>query len=243
MDLNISDNSLGFVSQTVTPAFLVMAGIQLRIVFNINLNQNVIEAVGLNPSIVASRRGVFLDVAIDTRVEGNRILDIGPPSLVTGSWGINIRSYFGRAHVLNNEVRRASVPPTTLDTSRWRALDLLALGDVNVRGNLLESFGIVSTVRLLATNSCIFGENQCFLDNPAGVSAFALAVLAAGNVIVAPNNVVQVPAANGQGVMMLSSKDKDHNLTVSGNVTSGPIQLPGPAPLPATWLPLNVISV
>jgi hypothetical protein len=243
MDTNISDNALGFVSQTITPGFPVMSGIQLRFVFNLNLNQNEIEAVGLNPAIVASRRGIFLEVAVDARVEGNRILDIGPSTHVLGSWGISVHSYFGRAHVLNNEVRRASVPPAILDTSRWLSLDLLALGDVSVRGNLLESFGIAPTVRITATGSCIFADNQCRLDNPAG-SFFAIAVWAIGNVIVVPNNVVQVPAAGGKTVMQLGSKDPNHNLTVSGNVTSGPIEvLPGPGPLPPTWAPLNVINV
>ena len=128
---------------------------------------------------------------------------------------------------------------------------------VNVRGNLVESFGSLPTAMLLIARSCIFSDNQCFLDNsglaPLPRLAVSLGVnpkVPAGSII-ASGNFVQVPVPVTQTggsvtVMSLNPASVAKNLTVLGNITSGLIVVDG-TPLGALttlpWAPLNVINI
>jgi len=186
------------------------------------------------------------------RLTGNRIVDVGPQSAVGLSGGVLVGVVVGRLQIVNNEVRRASVPAKTGDMSPWGALFLgLVFGDASVRGNLIEAFGRIPAALLLGSNSCIFTENQCFVDNPGAPSFPSLAVLLGlssgttnAGAIVASNNFVQTQLTPGPApiVMKLNPKDVNKTLTVVGNISSGDIQASG-GPLPGAWIPLNVRSI
>jgi hypothetical protein len=255
IDLHITGNLIANVG-LARGATADLAGIELTgTVLNLNVSENVIEHVGSGNTASSARFGIRLNRGSAVRIEGNRIVDIGPPGAVTLSAGILLLVLTGRVDISDNEVRRASVTPSnSADASPSGALLVgLVGGDVNIRGNLLESFGSLSTVVLLLARSCIFANNQCFLDNAAASNLTKLAVLlganptAAAGAIAASSNFVQVPIPpNASGappvVVSLNPGNATNALTVLGNITSGRIQVDG-APLAAPWLPLNVINL
>lgn len=266
-DLNITSNAMTLVGMTsgVDKAFEnpTMAGILLLApMINVNVNGNTMEAVGTDPGSTAVRNGIGIFVVIDFRAAGNRIIDVGPPSTVGLSAGIVVLAAIGRVDIADNEVRRAGIAPPAGDPSNsgWSAVAVgVAVGNVAIRGNMLESFGSTPTVVLASALSCVFTDNQCFLDNviqPGPTSPNALAVLLGFNeksnagAIMASNNFVKAPVpfdpvANvkkPQTVMILNPKDKKNTLTVQGNITSGNIFV-GTAPLEGPWAPLNVQNV
>ena len=258
VDLNITGNSLARVAldkAQLAPFSSPLGGIVLLASsFNINVSENVIEVVG--PNANASRAGIRLNVGADVRIAGNRIVDIGPHGVVDFSAGIFVGIIVGRVDIVDNEVRRASIlPANSTDTSQWITLLIgVVVGDVNVRGNLLESFGSIPTVALLFARSCIFSNNQCFLDNPASAQLPRLVVLLGASpkltagAIIASGNFVQVPmlpnlGAGSPPVMNLNPANVSKSLTVLGNITSGRIEVGG-SPLAAVpWGPLNVINI
>ena len=257
IDLNVTGNSMGFVGLTTTASGL-LGGIVLQgIVLNANIIGNSLEAIGPNTTLNASRVGLAMIFGADVRIAGNRVLDIGPQGPVNVSVGIFPFAVLGRLAVNDNEVRRASVPQMNGDTSQWAALLIgVVLGDITIRGNLLEAFGSMAAVTVLISRSCIFANNQVFLDNPVAPSSSTLAVelgvqinnQSYGGAIIASNNFVQTPVPLEQTgffsqVMTLNPKDKDKTLTVLGNITSGAIYVNG-APLdPKLGPPLNVVNV
>jgi hypothetical protein len=246
-DLDITDNSLAFVGLTSADQSAMVGIWLLGESFNVDVNQNVIEVVGPNPNVNASRAGIRLSLAADVRVADNRIVDIGPAGAVSISAGVLLPSAVGRVDLVDNEVRRATIPPpNSADPSPWSALLLGdVVGDVNVRGNLLESFGGAPTAQLLFARSCIFSDNQCLLDNSAAAALPRLVVELSAQAIIASGNFVQTPVvASGAPptVMSLKPLDVTKNLTVLGNITSGLIQA-GTSTLAAPWLPLNAINV
>jgi len=249
LDLDITGNSLSFVALSGTEKSAMVAIWLLSVAFNVNVSENVIEVVGPDPQISASRAGIEMNAVVDVRIAGNRIVDIGPPNAVNFSGGIILPATIGRADMVDNEVRRASIPPAnSTDPSPWSALLMgYVIGDVNVRGNQLESFGGISTAMLLFARSCVFSDNQCFLDNSAAAPLTRLVVeLFAGNIIVS-GNFVQVPVSNVLGgappvVVDLKPADVNKNMTVLGNITSGLIHA-GAGLLTLPWQPLNAINI
>ena len=260
LDLNISGNSLASVALDTAQrsTFLSPLGgiVLLASSFNINVSENVIEGVG--PNANAPRAGIRLNVGADVRIAGNRIVDIGPQGGVDFSAGIFVGIIVERVDIVDNEVRRARIPPVKkTDYSTWITLLLCVVGgDVNVRGNLLESYGsLLPTVALLFAQSCIFSNNQCFLDNPASAGLPSLVVLlgvssklkVTAGAIIASENFVQVPMVPSTGpdslppVMNLNPANALNSLTVLGNITSGRIVVDG-NPLASVWTPLNVIN-
>src|SRR5262249_39364435 len=137
--------------------------------------------------------------------------------------------------------------------SVWAALSInLLFGDANIRGNQFESFGSVPTVLVdTVTQSCLFCENQCFLENPNTAALEGLVVRLGlsdrvnAGAIIASNNFVRGPAQflthNPGPVMNLNPKDAKKTLTVLGNITSGGIAV-GSSLLASPWDQLNVIA-
>src|SRR5579859_89515 len=249
LDLDITDNSLSYVALTGTEKSSMIAIWLLAVAFNVNVTDNVIEVVGPDANVNASRMGIEMNAVADVRIAGNRIVDIGPPNAVNFSAGIFLPATIGRLDLVDNEVRRASIPPAnSTDPSPWGALFLgYVVGDVSSRGNLLESFGSIPSAQLLFARSCIFSDNQCFLDNASASPLPKLVVELFASNIIASGNFVQVPVPGILGgapptVMILKPADVTKNMTVLGNITSGMIQA-GAGPLTAPWQPLNVINV
>jgi hypothetical protein len=251
-DLNISDNSMAFLGlRNQTDA---MGGIlSLGTALNVHINDNAIEGVG--PAIPnVFEAGIVLMSVADVHIAGNRIIDIDPAGQAQEGGGIVAGITLGRLDIIDNEVRRATVPPAKPITSEWSALVLFGvLGATNIRGNVLESFGSTPTVLLGLAPSCIFTDNQCFLDNVisanlpmVGVQLGLDAKVNAG-AIMASNNFVQTSPGAGiarepRPVMVLNPEDKDKTLTVLGNITSGDI-LVGTTVLTGPWVPLNVQNI
>jgi hypothetical protein len=256
-DLNITNNAMTLVGMKSGDDAEIfgntMAGILLLTpMINVNVNENTIEAVGTDPKAdpkgTASRVGIELFMVIDFRAAGNRIVDVGPPSKVGPSMGIGVFEAIGRVDIADNEVRRAGVPPSNGEPSPWSAVWIfVAIGNVAIRGNILESFGAVPTAFLVFPFSCLFIDNQCFLDNPPA-AAIGPPVVSLGNehlptgAIMASNNFVRGPTSSP--AMALNPKDKDKALTVLGNITmqKGDIFVGG-TPLDAPWKLLNVPNV
>jgi hypothetical protein len=251
IDMNITLNSAAMVGLASTPG-TYPSGIMLSAtVVNLNITDNALKTVGPDPTFSASRAGILLMAGADVRITGNRIIDIGPQAPVNASAGIFPYAILGRLVIADNEVRRASVPLLNGDASQWSALLIgVVLGDVSVRGNLLESFGSTPTAVVLLARSCMFSDNHCLLDNPLATPLPTIAVrlgvdqsLNAG-AIIASNNLVQTPAPphDAQVVMILNPLDGGKTMTVLGNITSGIIKV-GTSDLGAPWAPLNAINV
>jgi hypothetical protein len=258
-DLNITSNAMTLVGMTpgVDKAFEnpTMAGILLLApMINVNVDGNAMEAVGTDPGSTAVRNGMGIFVVIDFRAAGNRIIDVGPPSTVGLSAGIVVLAAIGRVDIADNEVRRAGMAPPGGDPSNsgWSAVAVgVAVGNVAIRGNMLESFGSTPTVVLASALSCVFTDNQCFLDNviqQGPTSPNVLAVLLGFNeksnagAIMASNNFVQTPV-HPEGVyppaITLNPPTGTHP-TVLGNITRGGSIFIGSNQLEDPWLSLNV---
>lgn len=254
LDLKLTGNSLAQLGLTST-ASPDMAGIKLAgTAFNVDVIDNVIEVVGPDPNVNSGRVGVELIVVADARLAGNRIVDIGPPGAISGQAGIILLAAIGRVDIVDNEVRRASIPPAN-STDTWQCSALfigIVLGQANVCGNLLESFGSLPTAMLFSAPSCIFSNNQCFLDNSGSAPLPRLVVLLGMNAqlpvdaIIASGNFVQGPPGPPLGgpptFMSLNPTSVAHSLTVLGNITPGGVIEAGGSLLAAPWDKLNATS-
>jgi hypothetical protein len=256
-DLNITSNAMTLVGITsgVDLPFgsPIMAGILLLApMINVNVNENTMQTIGPDPNSTATRAGIEVYAVIDFRAAGNRIFDVGPPSTVGPSAGIVVAQAIGRVDIVDNEVRRAGVPSSSMDTSIWSAVFIwVTFGNVAIRGNILESFGVYPTVFVGFALSCVFTDNQCFLDNVTGANLPLLvvwlgfsdksnagAIMASNNFVWTPYPVLP-PTTEHPPVMILNPLDKDKTLTVLGNIISGPISVSG-ADLGDPWNKLNV---
>jgi hypothetical protein len=256
IDLNITANAMTFVGLAPGPGSFPAGILCNSLVLNVNINENIIEAVGPEPNLSSPRAGIWVLEGVDVRIGGNRVIDIGPQGAVNVSAGVFPFAILGRLDIVDNEIRRASLPSLNGDASQWSALLIgLVLGFINVRGNMLESFGSEATVLLALAGSCIFTENQVFLDNPVAPTSTTLAVQLGARIrdtslvgaIVASNNLVQTPivpavAKTSQIVMILNPASIDKTVTVLGNITTGDIQVNGSL-LAAPWLPLNAQNI
>ncbi len=245
-DIDIVQNSLASIALLAPPGKIAV-GIQLQAAYRANLSENRIEQLGPATLMEGSRRAIYIVVATDTRISGNRIVDVAPTQ--TPSMGIYAR-VISRMDVIDNDVRRATTTPTKLDQSIWYALD--AIGQtISVQGNLFESYAGNSqepgTVAIEASLSCTFSNNQCFLNDPNGDDSPALVVEISAPSIIAMGNLVQGPTgglptmAPASMILNLPSGTKVPPVTVIGNITSmGITVLPGP--MPAAMVPLNITA-
>ncbi len=250
VDLNITDNSLASVAQTVDPNdpnLPYMAGIQLMNAINTNLSGNAIENLGMDPGASGPRFAVIAFLLSGTRIAGNRIQNIGPIPLKGSGFGIAMEFVGGRVDVADNEIRR-SLTPNPDDPSLWTTLEIVACpNDVSIRGNLLEGFGqghvaLIGTAKLLnvSPSSCIFSENQCLLDSSKPTQPVAeitaQAVAAANNYCKSPREAIGIQL---HGPFTTDKQATVGPVTVLGNLTSGVIKIEN-APLGNPWAPLNV---
>ncbi len=253
-DVDITGNLMTSVGQTQSIALFTPPAIQGGLGgilllgsgnTNVKICENIIEGVGpaadVTPPAEEWILGIYVSVASGLRIAGNRIINVAPMGPVTRGSGILLAAVTGRADVIDNEVRRTTTPPGVQDSSPWTALEIDSVDDVSIRGNLLESFGSTPTVVIVATASCLFCDNQCFLDNSVlDVAAVILVVNIFADAIIASNNYLQ---GLGLREMSLNPTSQPPQLTVLGNVLNGQITV-GPGipnvPLPAPWAALNV---
>jgi hypothetical protein len=252
LDLDILGNSLNSTGLLNVQNFV--AAIEIFVAINADISDNRIQQVG--PTTLQGedfRAGIVLLNASGARFSGNRIVDIGPT--ISKSAGIAAQCV-GRLDVSDNEIRRASTPPAAMDQSIWLALWLI--GDSSlVQGNVLESFGgpgnnvASGAVDISATGLCIFSNNQCTLDNPAGnqkpqiivVQLTAASIVAMGNRLTGP--APPTPAPLGPSMLLNLPKREPLAATVIGNITSSGITLRvsnAVVAMPAAMAPLNVIA-
>jgi hypothetical protein len=248
-DLNITNNGMRLVGMTGVDVAgtRYMAGILLFApMISVNVNENSMQTIGSNPDSTAGRYGILVHLAAGFRAAGNRIFDVGPVTTVGNSAGIAVVFAVGLVDIVDNEVRRASVAPFNGDSSAWWAIFIWSVSSsVAVRGNILESFG-AQTAFLGFAPSCVFTDNQCFLDNPFPsnlptiVVQLGLSSWSRAGAIIASNNFVHIPAIPGHAalVMLLNSR----TFTVVGNITSGEISANGPLDPNGPWAPLNIID-
>jgi hypothetical protein len=102
---------------------------------------------------------------------------------------------------------------------------------IAVHGNLVEAVGQVQAVYLQTGGSCLFNDNRCFhvTRRSTVVKVFAGALVASDNYL---EGIEKLPAAD-------LTLPGGAGFTVSGNVSSGEIQLNGSG-LPSPWDQLNV---
>lgn len=249
LDLDISGNTIAGAG--LSPAAnAIHAGIQLRATSNLNvkISENMIELIGPGGQKVPI--GIEIFVCVDLRIAGNRVVDVGPSTPIPGGLGIVVSEIVGRVDIVDNEVRRASIPPSKGDSSQWYALGIgVVFGDANIRGNRFESFGSTQTVLvLIATRSCLFSDNQCFLDNVPNSPLPTIAVqlgfdkrdISAG-AIIASGNYVQAPGRKQIDSVMSLHPRSATTLTVLGNITSGGGITVGGSALGTPWNQMNVI--
>lgn len=109
---------------------------------------------------------------------------------------------------------------------------------VDVHGNLLETYGVASAVRVAAGGTLNFSNNRCLLSALAGATAGQPVARAQVGAALASSNYLEGPA--GAPAFALHLPD-NAPVTVLGNITSGVILINGTA-LPAPWAPLNVVA-
>ena len=250
VDLNITDNSLAFVAQTLDttdPNLPYMAGIQLMTAINVNLSGNAIENLGMEPAANGFRFAVIGFLLWGVRMVGNRIQNIGPAPMKGAGFGAAMEFVLGRVDVADNEIRRA-LAPNANDPSAWTTLAILICpNEVSVRGNLLEGFGhgnvaVIGTPKLLnlSPTSCIFSENQCLQDSSKPTQPVAeitaRAIAAANNYCKSPREAIGIQL---HGPFTTANNATSGPVTVLGNLTSGIIRIEN-APLGNPWAPLNV---
>jgi len=246
VDLDIRGNSITFVEQS-SSGKKIMVGIRIRLVIDGNISENRVENLGPGTAIEGvSRRGIYVIAALNLRISGNRIADIGPTA--GSSFGILGQAILGRTDVAGNEVRRTTILPAQPDTTPWVAMELLG-DNVNVRGNLFESFGgdlqtPIPTATVVTLESCIFGENQCFLDSAPGTSQVLVVGLESLQSIIASSNLVRGPSSTATGgfqpsmALIVPGTDRPP-VTVVGNITTQGISVNN-TPLSTPWAPLNL---
>ena len=256
VDLNITDNSLSFVGNTQDPTDPdqpFMVGVQVWAVTNLNLSGNAIENLGMDSNVSGGRVAILGGLLAGVHIGGNRIQNIGPSNVTPLVGGVIAEFVSGRVNIVNNEIRRALVPPAAGNSSESVALGIVfCLNDVSVRGNLFESFGIGSVVFIgaakqqnLSPSSCIFSENQCLLDNPPSQTGVSLPIAQiTAQAIIASNNYAKGPGERGaldlNGPFTTTNNTTSGPITILGNVTSGTITVNGVTLPTVPWGPLNV---
>lgn len=234
VDLNIWGNSLAFVAQTPDENKL-MAAIIVITSINVNIADNSIENLAMDPGFTNSRFGIFSGFISGMRVAGNRIANVGPPGPVSMSAGIAAIFIFHRFDIVDNEVRRSVAPPPAGDFSVCLALELLGTEDGSVRGNLFEGFGRPSMVIVLTGGSLIFSENQVFFDNPVpGPSPIARLQ---GNPVIASSNYIKGPLSPAGAPALAMSVVSPVHHSVLGNIAIGRITVNAAVLPPATTIP------
>jgi hypothetical protein len=84
---------------------------------------NVISGAGIAAAKSPGRAGIQLVNLGSARVEGNEVVNIGPPDVFAGDTvGIESLGAFSRLDIANNTVRRSLSPPTNPGTSSWFAV-------------------------------------------------------------------------------------------------------------------------
>jgi hypothetical protein len=261
-DLDITGNLMTSVGQTIPVGLPTAAGVTSVLGgilllgsgnTNVKICENVVESVGpaLDVSLPGQTwiLGIYVSVASGLRVAGNRVIDVAPLSPVTFGGGIRMDAVTGRADVVDNEVRRASTPPLNADPSPFGALSIIVVGDANIRGNTFEAFGDGPIILVQQARSCLFCNNECFLDNPPGTSLTTKVVQlgspsATNGAIIASGNFVQIASSQdgvkASSIIELYPADSATALTVLGNITGGSIEVNG-ALLSEPWLSLNVV--
>ncbi len=265
-DMDITANmilNIGLVSPTGAAGILMLRAI------GVNVSDNRIEGVGAG-SVVPTLSYLAMQILsiADTRIGGNRISDIGPAaSSVSSGVLVVVLGTATHLNVANNEIRRAATLPDNPNQPGWLAL--IGLGrTVSVRGNLLESFAqnaqtnsaltslntVASTAYVMALESCLFSDNQCFQDDlvvgtqASNVVMVEVAVQTQGLPIIASGNYLKGPkslTAAGLPIpsLTLTASQPAQNtgplVTVLGNIVSSGIDVNNQV-LGAPWAPLNV---
>lgn len=243
-DLDIVQNSLLSVGQLGSRAKAI-SGIELQTTMNTNISENRIIQVGPLTDNNVRRRAISIDAGSSVRVAGNQISDIGPTTVSSqGIYG----AVAGRFDVVDNQVRRATTPPSKPDQSSWLAL--AAKGQtVTVQGNLFESFGgtgtTPGTVEIFATQPCTFSNNQCFLDDPDNESYDLVVLIDSQQSIIAMGNLVKGPLIDvathipPPSMELIVPAGDNPPVTVIGNITSMGIVV-SPSGMPSAMVPLNI---
>jgi len=248
--LDISNNQLFAVAVSNDGSDLSqpeMAGIRLTVIQSTSVKDNVIDTIG-DSVLSTSRAGIKIALAYSLGMTGNRIVNLGPDTVVKESHGIFLRT-LGHVEIADNEVRRRELDLSKdggeskdeVYQSPWSALEVRGDGDdcnVCVRGNTLESFGNISTVNVTGSMaSCIFNDNHCVLDNTKDKGPVLPVVNVSARSIIATSNYLRGPGNEGDVSMHLSPA---HGLTVVGNITKGKID--ASVPIPTAMVPLNVTA-
>jgi hypothetical protein len=141
--------------------------------------------------------------------------------------GVTVAGGANRAFLLRN-----AETVIALDPKRGRAVVLpRGRSSIAVHGNLVESVGGVQAVYMQTRGSCVFSDNRVFLltRRSAVAKVFAGALVASDNYLEGMDKLAALDLTLPGGA----------GLTVSGNVSSGPVVLNG-GPLPSPWDQLNV---
>ena len=266
-DLSIEDNQL----LDIAPSFVVqtgpVAGVTLRSVGDAEVDGNIVKDLGVNSVAGVPWAGIMLLACPSARIGGNYIANIGPPSATGESAGVAISPPFGKALVVDNEIRRSQ--RSVGRVGNWSALKIgaplqgaIAAGSfltlptaeglvvisgdrvfevgtnsqiTDVRGNVLDAFGMAETVIIDVAGSCIFSENQCFLDSGQPEVSFVATISAP--YVIASGNFLKGQQAAGPSTGLDIHAPK---FTILGNISRG-IFVNG-TPITDPWRSLNGVT-
>jgi hypothetical protein len=242
--VEVASNSIDNVAAVavLNPARL---GIEVVACGSVRICGNDVSNIGPPAQFVNLGAGIFVQAPFDRLdISDNsvrRTLVVSPVADPSQWYAIRIGSFFEKS--TSNNLLFPFV--TNVGASNFVLLGTLAIIAVPlgkeiaaIRGNLLESYGLVEAVRVELSGACIMNDNRCLATHiKAAAGAVPVVTATTGTVIASANYIEHNPANPANVALRLLSTAGP--FSVVGNICKGGRIEANGNPLPAPWAPLN----
>jgi hypothetical protein len=243
-EVDVFDNSVGFVAGPAYPNEPAIVGVGLWRAASASLRGNTVALIGNAATGEVKVVGVSLRQGTRATVASNYVNDVGPPGLAAAAAGVRFEGAFETVVVDGNRIARAT---TEQGDGQWTAIEAVNPSEGKSADKFTLSDNIVTgvTVRPLVNvnraGDCVFSGNHCAATMGPGFRSSTVVDIS-GDTIICGNNRVRGDHAT-DGVVLIASKDANQQplITVLGNIVHPSIKV-GDGPLAAPWAPLNTIS-
>jgi hypothetical protein len=150
VQLTIENNKLLDIVSLSTDAAAAVAGLRIVNAVRVEIISNAVIGVGIRAAKNPGRAGIQLVNVDSGRVDGNEVINIGPPGEFAGDTvGIESLGTFSRLDITNNIVRRNLATPAKPGTARWFAVRVGSLA-----ANKLVTAG--TNLAYIAVNNVVY---------------------------------------------------------------------------------------